>query len=85
MFEILFTPRGEDDLKKLDAHISRIIMAKLSDYASRDNPLVFAKPLVNLPPASHRFRIGKYRVSFFIKQKTVFVERIELRGEAYRR
>ena len=84
MFEIFFTPRGERDLRKLDPHIRRIIMHKLVDYASKGNPLAFAKPLVNLPPASHRFRIGKYRVSFFIKSQTIFIERIELRGQAYR-
>ncbi len=85
MFNILFTPRGERDLKKLNPHIQRRIKDKLLDYAKRDNPLTFAKPLVNLPPASHRFRIGKYRISFFIKHRTIFVERVELRGEAYRR
>lgn len=84
MFKILFTPRGERDLKKLDPHIRGIIMRKLLDYASRKNPLDFAKPLINLPPASHRFRIGKYRVAFFIKEDSIFVERVEVRGGAYR-
>jgi mRNA-degrading endonuclease RelE of RelBE toxin-antitoxin system len=84
MFDILFTPRGERDLKRLPREIQRRIKTKLLDYAACNNPLVFAKPLVNLPPASHRFRIGKYRVSFFIKGNAIFVERVELRSEAYR-
>lgn len=84
MYKILFTPRGERDLRKMNPHIRKIIMCKLLDYAGRENPLVFAKPLINLPPASHRFRIGKYRVSFFIKNTVIFVERLEIRGGAYR-
>lgn len=64
--------------------ILNIIMRKLVDYSSRENPLIFAKPLVNLPPVSYRFRIGKYRVSFFIQENTIFVERVEIRGGAYR-
>jgi mRNA-degrading endonuclease RelE of RelBE toxin-antitoxin system len=44
--------------------------------------LDFAKPLTNLPPLTHRFRIGKYRVSFYIEDDTIFIERVELRGQA---
>jgi mRNA-degrading endonuclease RelE of RelBE toxin-antitoxin system len=44
-----------------------------------------AKPLIDLPPSTHRFRIGMYRVSFYLEGDTIFVERIEPRGQAYRR
>lgn len=85
MFSIKFTPRGEQDFKKLSPQNQRRINQKLISNASLPNPLVRAKPLINLPPATHRFRIGKYRVSFYIEGHTIFVERIELRSEAYRR
>ncbi len=84
MHDIRFSPRGERDWKKLNPHIRQRIQNKLVDYAAMDDPLQFAKPLVNLPPASHRFRIGKYRVSFFVSHRTLFIERVELRSEAYR-
>ena len=84
MFQIKFTPRGKKDLERLSREIQRFIRDKLLFYASSKNPLLFAKPLVNLPPATHRFRIRKYRVSFFIKEKTIYVERIRHRREAYR-
>lgn len=45
----------------------------------------FAKPLVNLPPSTHRFRVGTYRVSFYLANHILFIERVELRGQAYRR
>lgn len=81
---IVFTPRGERELKALPSHIQRRIHRKLKENAGVPNPLIRARPLVNLPPATHRFRIGKYRVSFHIAGQTLFVERVELRGQAYR-
>ena len=85
MFIIKFTPKGEQDFKKFTPDNQKRISNKLISNASLTNPLVRAKPLINLPPATHRFRIGKYRVSFYIEAHTIFVERIELRAEAYRR
>lgn len=84
MHAIKFTRRGERELKRLPQNIRKRIASKLLYYASSKNPLLFAKPLVNLPPSTHRYRIGKYRVSFFVKEKTIFIERVEVRGQAYR-
>lgn len=84
MFAIVFTPRGKRELESLPKEIQRRIHKKLLENAALANPLVRAKALVNLPPATARFRIGKYRVSFYIEKQTIFVERVELRGQAYR-
>jgi mRNA interferase RelE/StbE len=80
-----FSPRAEKDLKSLPKNIQDRIIKKLTDNAALDNPLVRAKSLVNLPPSTHRFRIGNYRASFFTEGHTIFIERVEIRGEAYRR
>jgi mRNA-degrading endonuclease RelE of RelBE toxin-antitoxin system len=72
--------RGERELKALPLATQRRIQKKLRDNADLENPLTRARTLTNLPPATHRFRIGKYRASFFIAQQTIFVERIEVRG-----
>lgn len=85
MYSIKFTHRGARDFKKLPARIKNRINKKLFYYASLKNPLIPARPLVHLPPATHRYRIGKHRLSFFVKGKTIFVERIEIRSRAYRR
>jgi len=85
MREIQFTPRGGRELRALSKQIQRRIVKKLRENAGLGNPLLRASPLVNLPPATHRFRIGKYRVSFYIESGAIFVERVELRGQAYRR
>ncbi len=84
LYHIHFTPRGEQELRSLPSNIQDRIEHKLLENAGLENPLVRARPLVNLPPATHRFRIGKYRVSFYIKEDGIFVERVELRGQAYR-
>lgn len=85
MYAIQFTPRGERDLKSLPKEIQKRIDKKLKDNAGLDNPLIRAKPLINLPPSAHRFRVGNYRISFYIESKIIFVERIEIRNRAYRR
>ena len=85
MHTIQFTPRGECDFKSLPKEIQKRIDKKLRDNAALNNPLIRAEPLINLPPTTHRFRIGKYRASFYIEGKTIFVERIEIRDRAYRR
>ncbi|PIS13913.1 hypothetical protein COT65_01580 [Candidatus Shapirobacteria bacterium CG09_land_8_20_14_0_10_47_13] len=85
MYQIKFTPRGERAFRKLPQFIQKLIKNKLFFYASQEDPLKFAKPLINLPPSTHRFRIGKYRASFFVKEKTIFIEEISIRGKAYRR
>jgi mRNA-degrading endonuclease RelE of RelBE toxin-antitoxin system len=83
--EIRFSPRGESELTELPKNIQSRVQKKLRWFAVQENPIAFAKPLTNLPPATHRFQIGKYRVSFYIENQTVFVERVEIRGSAYRR
>lgn len=85
MHRIAFTPRGERELSVLPRDIQQRIHRKLQWLAAQEQPLQFAKPLVNLPPSTHRFRIGTYRISFYLAGHTLFVERVELRGQAYRR
>ena len=85
MHAIHFSPRGESEFKDFPNDIQRRFQKKLHWFASQENPLAFAKPLADLPPATHRFQVGKYRISFYIARKTIFVERVEIRGGAYKR
>lgn len=85
MHEIHFTPRGNRELRALPKEIQRRVVKKLRENAALAHPLVRATPVVNLPPATHRFRIGKYRISFYIEDGAIFVERVESRGQAYRK
>jgi mRNA-degrading endonuclease RelE of RelBE toxin-antitoxin system len=80
-----FTPAGERDFKGLSRQLQNRIIEKIGLYISSRNPLHFAKPLVNLPPATHRFRVGKYRVCFYIKGLNIIIDGVDTREDAYRR
>ena len=58
-----FTPRAERQFRKLPIQLERRILEKIELFIATGRPMTFARPLVNLPPATHRFRIGKYRRS----------------------
>lgn len=85
VWRIQFTPKGEREFKKLSQQIQKRIKNKLEWYANQKNPIHWAKPLIDLPPATHRFRIGDWRASFYIEKETIIVEAVEIKGRAYRR
>ena len=85
MFILRLTPQAGKDFSRLPPEIQKRLDKKLKENAALDNPLARAEALVNLPPSTHRFRVGKYRVSFYIDGKTLFIERIGLRDKAYER
>ena len=83
MFNVKFTPRGQKDLEKLSKDIQKRVIKKLEFFRTQADPIFFSKPLVNLPPATHRFRVGDYRIAFYIDQDTICVERVKHRKEVY--
>ena len=83
MFDVKFTPQSSKDLKKLPRDLQKRIIKKLEFYASQEKPTAFSKPLVNLPPSTHRFRVGDYRIAFYVNRSTLYVERIGHRREVY--
>ena len=83
MPKYILLDEAKKDLVKLDKSISKKIIAKLDMYSSVQNPLEFAKSLVNLPPGTHRFRIGDFRVTFYKKESQLFICRIAHRKDIY--
>lgn len=83
MFNVKFTPSGQKDLEKLTKDIQKRIIKKIEFFAAQQDLLKFSKPLVNLPPATHRFRVGDYRIAFYIEKDTIYVERAKHRKEVY--
>lgn len=83
MFDIKFTPHGQKDLEKLSKEIQQRIIKKLKFFSEQENPIAFSKPLVNLPPSTHRFRVGDYRIAFYVDQNSIYIERIGHRKEVY--
>lgn len=83
MYTVLFTPKAQKDLTKLPTNIRQRIIKKITFFAKQDKPLLFSKTLVSLPPATHRFRVGDYRIAFFIEAKRIHIDRIRHRSEVY--
>ena len=83
MFEINFTEHAKKDLDKLSSNIQKRIIKKLQFFSPQANPIMFSKSLINLSPATHRFRVGDYRIAFYIMGKIIYIERIRHRREVY--
>lgn len=83
--QIEFTASGERDFKKLPIQLKKRIIEKIELYIHSGNPLSFAKSLVNLPPATHRFRVGKYRICFYLEGPGIVIDSVDTREDAYRR
>lgn len=83
--KFLLTDKAERDLNKLDREIQKRVRKKLAQFFAAENPMIFAKSLTNLPPATHRFRVWKLRATFFRKDGIFYIVEIEFRDQVYRR
>jgi mRNA-degrading endonuclease RelE of RelBE toxin-antitoxin system len=83
--KIEFTRSGERDFNKLSSQLKKRVEDKIHLYLSTDNPLHFAEPLINFPPATHRFRVGKYRICFYLEGDAIVIDGVDTREDAYRR
>lgn len=84
MFKVQFTKAGKKDLEKLPKDIQKRIIKKLQFFAWQKDPLVFSKPLIHIPQATQRFRVGDYRIAFYISVNTIYIERVKHRREVYK-
>ncbi len=82
---IIVTDSAKRDFTRISRDVAKRIERKLAFFASAPHPLEFAETLVNLPPATHRFRIGDWRVKFYVGGNMVFITGIDHRSRAYRR
>ncbi|MDP2622530.1 MAG: type II toxin-antitoxin system RelE/ParE family toxin, partial [Actinomycetota bacterium] len=80
--------QAESDLEKLERMDRRTavrIYRKLRAIAHHPRPLDLAVPLTNVAAGTHRFRIGAYRATFEIHDRTIYITRIAHRREAYKK
>ena len=85
-YKIVFSEKAKKQLKKLDKHISALILGWLEkNIQNCDNPRVHGKGLVENKSGQWRYRIGDYRVICEIKgnQVIVLVLNIGHRKEIY--
>jgi len=79
-----FTNKSEHQFKKLDTVIKKRIISKLDLWCKYENPLVFAKSLLNSELGSYRYRVGDYRIIFDVEDDTIVVIAIGHRREIYK-
>lgn len=81
-FRLIFTRRATRDLEGLDPEVRRRIRTTMERY--REEPLRYARPMVNSELGDYRFRIGGYRVIFDLMDDEIVVLRVGHRREIYR-
>lgn len=68
MWKIFFTKLAFKSLKKLDKAIQKRIKTKLEFYISQENPLAFARKLIDSSLWEYRFRVWEYRIIFDVDE-----------------
>jgi len=61
-----YSERALEDLSCLDARTAHRIIDKVAFFTSHPDPLYFAKSLSGEFQGSYRYRIGDYRVLFYL-------------------
>ena len=78
-YKILFTDKAKKQLKKLDKHISALIIGWLEkNIENTENPRVHGKGWVENKSGQWRYRIGDYRVICEIQDENVIVLVLEI-------
>ena len=76
---------AERELERFDPKLRERIEKKLQYFFEAKDPMKFAKPLTNMRPATHRFRVWKLRVKFFRREGIFYITNIEFRDKVYKR
>jgi len=82
-YKIVFTKRAMRDISKLEPEIKEKLGDALRRYG--EDPLNYARKMVDPSLGNYRFRIGDYRVIFDIEGDEIIVLRVGHRKEIYRK
>ena len=78
-YKVVFSERAKKQLKKIDKHISSLIIAWLEkNIEGTENPRLHGKALVENRTGQWRYRIGDYRIICEIKDEEVTVLVLEV-------
>lgn len=78
-YRVVFSERAKKQLKKIDKHISSLIIAWLEkNVDGTENPRLHGKSLVENRTGQWRYRIGDYRIICEIKDEEVTVLVLEV-------
>jgi len=83
LMEIFYTYKATRQLELLPKEVQKRIAKKMRFYTAQENPLKFAESLTDYREGEHRFRVGKYRLNFDVKDGIIYILKIKLRDKAY--
>ncbi len=85
-YKVVFTEKAKKQLKKLDKHISALIIGWIEkNIENSTNPRLYGKGLVGNKAGQWRYRIGDYRIICEIQDDKIIVLILEIghRKEIY--
>ncbi len=83
--QFIFSESAKKDLEKLPRIFQSRLKARLLYWQSTESPIEFATPLVKYIGATHRFRVGAYRLIVLLKPgDEILILRIRHRKDVYR-
>ena len=83
-YRFTFSATAIRQFENLGQDIKKRIQEKLTFWEDQENPLWFAKTTPQLHFASHRFRIGKYRVLCLAESHDLVIVYIGPRENVYK-
>lgn len=84
-YRLVVTRSTRKEIDKLDKVTKQRIAKKLDYFLQQEDPLVFARQLVDSKLGTYRFRVGHYRIVFDIDRETIQVVAIKHRKDVYKR
>ena len=81
-YKLVYTKIAVADIEKLDTVAKKRIKKKLEEFSK--SPLSFSKKMINSKIGSYRWRIGNYRVVFYIDRDNIVILRVGHRREIYK-
>lgn len=82
--EYRFTRQAVKGIARLPKSQQRRIINKLDYFVQSQDPLKYAKKMVDRQLGEYRFRIGDYRVIFDVEQTFIKILAVGHRQEVYR-
>jgi len=80
-----FSESAKKDIKKLDKKTAKRLKDKFIFWQDADDALAFAKSLTQHVGATHRFRLGVYRILVRLEGQELRVLRIRHRKDVYKK
>jgi mRNA interferase RelE/StbE len=83
-YRLEISGKAKKDIESLDSVIQRRIVKKLKFFLAQDDPLTFAKRLVDSKDGGYRWRVGHYRVIFDVNDDVILLLSVQHRGQVYK-